>query len=592
MTSAFISYRRQDSAALATLIAVRLKDQHGIDAFVDTRNTDGGGPFPERLRRAIEASDVFVCLLGATTLESAWVNEEIEHAHNLRKTMIPVFQERYVAPNPIPNEQVEALLQSDGVQILDVRNIYVDQAINDLAAMIKRTMQSALQPERSFRLPIWLGAAAAIMLLVLAISQLSRLIIDNATPTPPTQVAQGITPDIATDDQPAFSLTPALNNTSTPTRTPRPTFTPVPTLDATQIEASITAEMALIALGETLTIVFNQTATALQWTPVPTADVRATAQARATEARATQDVAQTATQMMFDATATAEAYTDTPTPTPTPTITPSPTVTPTPDPLQAAYAQAAVYDYLSGNEAWIPVLVEFDGVPMMLVPAGCFMMGSNAAGDEQPVHEQCFDAPFWMDQTEVTQVQFARFGGQQANPPNFSGQNRPVENITWFEARDFCERRGMRLPTEREWEYAARGPDALVYPWGDTWNEDNAVWSGNSNSQTVNVGSRSVGASWVGALDMAGNVWEWVNTIYGIDDSDYNFSETGERRYPYPYVGTDGREQDSDDRTFVRVLRGGSWYGALSTSLRGANRYWFNPDNWGDIRGFRCARSS
>jgi hypothetical protein len=71
MTKAFISYRRADSAALATLIALSLKEKHGIDAFVDTRNTGGGGPFPDRLRRAIEQSDVFVCILGETTFQSA-----------------------------------------------------------------------------------------------------------------------------------------------------------------------------------------------------------------------------------------------------------------------------------------------------------------------------------------------------------------------------------------------------------------------------------------------------------------------------------------------------------------------------------------
>src|SRR5690349_19933337 len=136
MPKAFISYRRADSSSLATLLAVRL-EQSKIEAFVDTRSIDGGGPFPDRLRRAIEAADVFVCLLGATTLDSEWVREEIRHAHSLGKVLIPVFQERYVAPDPVHHEHVYALLQSDGVHILDVRNLYIDDAIETLAKMIR-----------------------------------------------------------------------------------------------------------------------------------------------------------------------------------------------------------------------------------------------------------------------------------------------------------------------------------------------------------------------------------------------------------------------------------------------------------------------
>src|SRR5690606_21843483 len=103
---------------------------------------------------------------------------------------------------------------------------------------------------------------------------------------------------------------------------------------------------------------------------------------------------------------------------------------------------------------------------MVLVPAGCFRMGTNVNTNERPVHDQCFDQPFWMDKYEVTQAHFRRLGGTQANSFAFPGINLPVENITWNEAQDFCELRGGSLPSEAEWEYAARGPDGLVYPWG------------------------------------------------------------------------------------------------------------------------------
>lgn len=229
---------------------------------------------------------------------------------------------------------------------------------------------------------------------------------------------------------------------------------------------------------------------------------------------------------------------------------------------------------------------------MVLVPAGCFMMGSTQqqvneqisaginrewAERQLPQHEQCFDEPFWIDKYEVTQAQFRRLGGTQANPPGFSGDDRPVERITWFEARDFCELRDSRLPTEAEWEYAARGPDNLVYPWGNTWNASNTVWNRSSSQGTANVGSIPAGVSWVGALDMSGNVWEWTSSLFES----------------YPYDATDGREADTGSRTDVlRVMRGGSWVSFNTGTLRAPFRYWVVPISWGYGIGLRCARSS
>ncbi len=136
---AFVSYRRTSSAILATYLASQLGGK-GIEAFVDTRRSDGAGPFPERLLRAIEDSDVFICLLGASaagaTLDSPWVLREIEHAHTLGKPMIPVFQESYVPAEPA-NEHIGALLQNQGVHIFDVKNIYVDAAVSELVALVE-----------------------------------------------------------------------------------------------------------------------------------------------------------------------------------------------------------------------------------------------------------------------------------------------------------------------------------------------------------------------------------------------------------------------------------------------------------------------
>ena len=273
----------------------------------------------------------------------------------------------------------------------------------------------------------------------------------------------------------------------------------------------------------------------------------------------------------------------------------SPTLTPTSVPLADALAIGSAFS--GGNADWraqYPDGMQYtfdDGVAMVLVPAGCFMMGMTDAEiddlisqygsadlfrESGPQHQLCFEAPFWIDRTEVTQADFARLGGVQAEQSRFSGADRPVENITWFEARDFCALRGARLPTEAEWEYAARGPDSLAFPWGNAWKRDNAVWDGNSGGQTAPVGSRPAGRSWVGAEDMSGNVYEWTSSLYK----------------PYPYAAGDGREADTgSSRDVERVVRGGAWL-ELTDFLRAANRFVSNPVDGAGSLGFRCALSS
>ncbi|MCZ7541887.1 MAG: formylglycine-generating enzyme family protein [Anaerolineae bacterium] len=225
-------------------------------------------------------------------------------------------------------------------------------------------------------------------------------------------------------------------------------------------------------------------------------------------------------------------------------------------------------DYIRHNENSPVTVQEFGGVEMVKVPPGCFLMGNrHGRRDEQPVHESCFDQPFWIDRYEVTNAQY---GSQGA----FAGDDRPRENLTWFEARDYCAQRGARLPTEAEWEYAARGPDSLYYPWGDRFIEDNLVYDGNFNNETAPVGSRPGGVSWVGAYDLSGNVWEWVSSLYA----------------PYPYNAQDGRE-DPNDPTRLRVYRGGlGSYIDYGTSA--AARFRAGPDTRSWFIGFRCARDA
>jgi formylglycine-generating enzyme required for sulfatase activity len=253
------------------------------------------------------------------------------------------------------------------------------------------------------------------------------------------------------------------------------------------------------------------------------------------------------------------------------------------------------------NNDWQPFTQAFDGVEMALTPVGCFVMGSeDGDADERPTHEQCIDAPYWIDVYETTNAQFAVFlnamGNQtEGGAPWYDAadehavldvhdgewavqeglENRPAAEVSWYAATAYCAWRGGRLPTEVEWEYAARGPDDLVFPWGNEFNPDNAVCAHNSaGNRSWDVGSRPGGVSWVGAQDMSGNLYEWTSSLYA----------------PYPYDANDGRESDASvDSEHYRVVRGGSW-GPSTNILRGAYRMMSYPYVGTYDFGIRCVR--
>jgi len=239
-----------------------------------------------------------------------------------------------------------------------------------------------------------------------------------------------------------------------------------------------------------------------------------------------------------------------------------------------------------------------DGMVMVYVPAGEFEMGSTEGNsDEQPVHTVALDG-FWIDQTEVTNDQFAAFLNEQGNQteggvtwldlegedclversggefrPRSGYADHPVIEVSWYGAAAYCGWVGGRLPTEAEWEYAARGPDGHIYPWGNDAPTCERAQSSECSGRTVPVGSLPAGASWCDALDMAGNVWEWVADWYGGYPSGRQVNPTG----PSSEEG--------------RVLRGGSWNNGPYL-VRGANRRRHLPDVPGADSGFRCARGS
>jgi formylglycine-generating enzyme required for sulfatase activity len=297
----------------------------------------------------------------------------------------------------------------------------------------------------------------------------------------------------------------------------------------------------------------------------------------------------------------------------TSTITPTRTITTTPTPSAGVTKTRPVADML-----------------MVYVPGSTFRMGGDEDDvqdvlqlcskyrddcqrswfeDEKPLHDVRLDS-FWIDKTEVTNIQYADFLNEQGNQteggeawldiedehclidqigskfqPESGYADYPVIEVSWYGAQAYCEWAGARLPTEAEWEYAARGPEENIYPWGDTFDgtrlnfcdvncvhdEWKAIEYDDGYAGNSPVGSFPTGASWCGAHDMAGNVWEWIVDWYGEYSPEVQVNPTG------PATGKH------------RVMRSGSWNDGPYV-VRGASRGYNDPDATDSNGGFRCVK--
>ncbi|MGA9533719.1 MAG: SUMF1/EgtB/PvdO family nonheme iron enzyme [Anaerolineales bacterium] len=251
--------------------------------------------------------------------------------------------------------------------------------------------------------------------------------------------------------------------------------------------------------------------------------------------------------------------------------------------------------------------VDARAVEQVWVPAGSFEMGtadpsnldppSWAAREltsEQPSHQVQLTSGFWMDKFEVTNAAYDLFVeadgyqdpvywspegqgwlGRQGSRklPLRCAAEEPAEFprvcVTWYEAQAYANWRGGRLPTEAEWEYAARGPQSSIYPWGDEWDPTKANVV--DSDRLTAVGSFPAGASWVGALDVSGNAMEWVG-----DWLDPDYYELG--------VSVDPKGPESGT---IKIEKGG-WWGSIPYVARAAYRHFEDPPDYQDHHiGFR-----
>ncbi len=237
------------------------------------------------------------------------------------------------------------------------------------------------------------------------------------------------------------------------------------------------------------------------------------------------------------------------------------------------------------------MVAERDGMVMVYVPSGEFAMGSatndQEAGEEEKPSHAVYLGVYWIDRTEVTNGMYALcVQAGVCRPPSQVGSatrtkyygeplyyEYPVIHVSWQDAQTYCNWAERRLPTEAEWEKAARGLDGRPYPWGDRVPGPAVANFSKQVGDTTSVGSYLSGVSPYGALDMAGNVAEWVGDWY--EKAYYLISG-----YKNPAGPAEGE---------FRVQRGGSWYNGAG-AMRAAFRLWNYPELTSDTIGFRCAR--
>jgi formylglycine-generating enzyme required for sulfatase activity len=562
----FISYRRTDVYA-ALAVYETLKNQ-GYDVFFDYRSISSGD-FEQIITSNIRARAHFLLILTPTALDRCnepgdWLRREVEIAIDEKRNIVPLFFRGFRFGDPSVTEKLTGKLKNlSRYNGLNVHEDYFDEAMERLRTQfLNIPLNTVLHPVST---------------------EVQKVVREE-------QVAADKALEQIEDVKELVKHVEEKPNQPKSEPIPKQKI-PVPAVDIPVRRVgegpNVSYNFRLIgAIAGGLLIL-----SLLIWGG---SKLLANFPAAPTEPTST---------LQTDVTFTSQPSTAT-TPQPTTTNTPSPTVTPIPPTPTLGIGSTMTSDK--------------DGMTLLYVPAGEFSMGSDADDalaecqksrpdcqrdvftDEEPPHFVDL-AAFWIDRTEVTNAMFAKCveanvcdspdSTKSSSRDSYFGEtdfdDYPVIYVSWDDANAYCEWADRRLPTEAEWEKAARGMDGHVYSWGNTFDgslanfcDTNCLLEYKNDSfddgfaDTSPVGNYPNGASPYGALDLAGNVWEWVADWYS--DTYYDSSPTSNPAGP-----------DSGE---YRVLRGGAW-SAYAYRVRSANRLWADPTNSDLHIGFRCSRS-
>lgn len=525
----FLSYSRKDEAIMR-----QVQDSlraAGLSVWIDEGLEPGTVGWQEAIAEAIDQAQVMVVLLSPASNQSLWVRKEISFAQSRGKRICPVL----VAGSTERSVPIGLI----DVQWVDGREDLRRALDQQLLPSLQRTPGSpddrvpTVEAESVIRetagrkrVPAWIVmTAAAIVVGAGAYYVVGRLQYPPSQPVG-TPAAVATTPASAsTTNSTGVAADTPVPATNTVANTPVPVATQSPT--ATKPSASEAGDVRIIPIEGTRYFIMPA---GLSITAVVVAD------------------------------------------TPAPAIIPLPNI-PVPVAMQSPTATKPTAP--EAGDIWINPK---DGAEYVFIPSGTFMMGSAAddqlaEDDERPQHPVTLDG-YWILRTEVTNGQYKQCVDDGAcTPPGNSEyamegfELRPVTHVDWHQASAYAVWAGGRLPTEAEWEYACRGGDGRLYPWGiEEPSPDRLNFHGSGLSTWTDVGSYPAGAN--GLYDMAGNVWEW----------------TSSKSESYPYRADDGRESPED--YYERVLRGGS-FSYSGYGVRCALRLGWDSDYWLDSGGFR-----